>query len=361
MSGRLGRMAQQVDVVVVGAGAMGSATAWWLARRERAVALVEQFEQGHTRGSSHGATRIFRYAYPDPRYVRMVQQALPLWHELEDDTGVGLLERTGGLDHGTPGLVAPIVDALRLCGVEHHVLTPQGAADRWPGMRFEGTVVQCPGAGRCLADLTVRTLQRRAGELGASVRFSAGPATVQPASDGVTVRASATGDEWRAPVAVVTAGAWLPSVVGDGVPLPPLRITRERVQHFTPRKPGGDWPSFLHYRAGTTHYGLLSPGEGMKVAQHMAGQEDDPDAAGPAPPDPTALAAMRRYVEDWLPGLDPSPVHPATCLYTTTPTHDFVVERRGSIVLGSPCSGHGFKFTPLIGRRLADLAMEQEP
>jgi sarcosine oxidase len=353
-------MAQAVDVVVVGAGAMGSATAWWLARRGRAVALVEQFEQGHARGSSHGATRIFRYAYPDPRYVRMAQQALPLWHELEDDTGVRLLERTGGLDHGAAGLVAPIVDALRLCGVEHHVLTPQGAADRWPGMRFEGPVVQCPGAGRCLADLTVRTLQRRAGELGASVRFSAGPATLRVTSDGVTVRASAAGHEWRAPVAVVTAGAWLPSVVGDGFPLPALRITRERVQHFTPREPGGDWPSFLHYRTGTTHYGLLSPGEGMKVAQHMAGKEDDPDTTGPATPDPGALAAMRRYVEDWLPGLDPSPVQPATCLYTTTPTHDFVVERRGSIVVGSPCSGHGFKFTPLIGRRLADLAMEQE-
>ena len=281
------------------------------------MALVEQFEQGHTRGSSHGATRIFRYAYPDPRYVRMVQQALPLWHDLEDDTGVGLLERTGGLDHGTPGLVAPIVDALRLCGVEHHVLTPQGAADRWPGMRFEGTVVQCPGAGRCLADLTVRTLQRRAGELGASVRFSAGPATVQPASDGVTVRASATGDEWRAPVAVVTAGAWLPSVVGDGVPLPPLRITRERLQHFTPRKPGGDWPSFLHYRTGTTHYGLLSPGEGMKVAQHMAGQEDDPDAAGPATPDPAAAgghASLRR-------GLAPGP-RPVAGPSRHVPLHD---------------------------------------
>ncbi len=228
-------------------------------------------------------------------------------------------------------------------------------------MRFEGTVVHCPGAGRCLAERTVRTLQRRAAELGASVRFSVGPATVQPAGDGVTVRTSVTGDEWRAPVAVVTAGAWLPSVVGDGVPLPPLRITRERLQHFTPREPGGDWPSFLHYRAGTTHYGLLSPGEGMKVAQHMAGLQDDPDAAAPATNDPAVLAAMRRYVEDWFPGLDPSPVHPATCLYTTTPTHDFVVERRGSIVVGSPCSGHGFKFTPLIGRRLADLAMEREP
>jgi sarcosine oxidase len=174
------------------------------------------------------------------------------------------------------------------------------------------------------------------------------------------VRAGATGDEWRAPVAVVTAGAWLGSVVGDSFPLPPLRITRERLQHFTPREPGGDWPSFLHYRTGTTHYGLLSPGEGMKVAQHMAGDEADPDAAAPATPDPSALAAVRRNVENWFPGLDPSPVLPATCLYTITPTHDFVVERRGPIVVGSPCSGHGFKFTPLIGRRLADLAMDPE-
>jgi len=353
-------MAERVDVVVVGAGAMGSAAAWWLARRGRAVALVEQFEQGHTRGSSHGATRIFRYAYPDPRYVRMAQEARPLWHDLEDDAGVRLLETTGGLDHGPAGLVAPIVAALGRCGVEHHVLAPQEAAERWPGMRFEGTVVHCPGAGRCLADLTVRTLQRRAGELGALVRFSAGPASLQPAGDGVIVRASATGDEWRAPAAVVTAGAWLGSVVGDSFPLPPLRITRERLQHFTPREPGGDWPSFIHYRTGTTHYGLLSPGEGMKVAQHMAGDEDDPDAAAPTTPDPSALAAVRRYVEDWFPGLDPSPVLPATCLYTITPTHDFVVERRGPIVVGSPCSGHGFKFTPLIGRRLADLAMDPD-
>src|ERR671918_2290927 len=98
-------MARRVDVVVVGAGAMGSATAWWLARRGRSVVLVEQFARGHARGSSHGASRIFRYAYTDPSYVRMAQGALPLWRELEDDVGRPLLEITGGVDpRGDPPL-----------------------------------------------------------------------------------------------------------------------------------------------------------------------------------------------------------------------------------------------------------------
>jgi sarcosine oxidase len=204
----------------------------------------------------------------------------------------------------------------------------------------------------------VAALQRRAADLGASVHFSAGRATLRWTASGVTVTAGATDDSWEARVAVVTAGAWLPSVVGDGVPLPPLRVTRERLQHFAPRSPeaGAEWPSFIHYQDEVMHYGLVSPGEGVKVADHMTGPEDDPDLVGPAEPDPLVSGAARRYVEEWLPGLDPTPIHPATCLYTTTPTHDFVLERRGPIVVGSPCSGHGFKFTPLVGRILADLA-----
>jgi sarcosine oxidase len=351
-------MVQRVDVVVVGAGAMGSATAWWLARRGRSVTLLEQFEQGHVRGSSHGRSRIFRYAYADPRYVEMAQAALPLWRELEDDVGRQLLEITGGLDHGDPALVDPVAEALRACGVDHEQLAPEGAAERWPGRRFEGRVVHCPGAGRCFPDTTVLALQRRAAELGADVRFSMGPASLDQVGETVAVRAA--DDEWRATVVVVTAGAWLPAVVGAAtglqLTLPPLRISRERIQHFEPRSPDVAWPSFIHHQADAWRYGLASPGEGVKVAEHMTGPVVDPDAPTRAEPNPAALEAVRRYVEVWLPGLDPTPVHPATCLYTTTPTHDFVLERVGPIVVGSPCSGHGFKFTPLVGRILADLA-----
>jgi sarcosine oxidase len=350
---------QRVDVVVIGAGAMGSATAWWLARRGRSVALVEQFEQGHARGSSHGASRIFRYAYADPRYVRMVQAALPLWRELEDDADATLLEITGGLDHGVPAMVGPVASAIEACDVEHEHLTPDAARERWPGMRFEGGVIHCPGAGRCLADATVLALQRRASALGADVRFSTGPATLTWTEDRVAVRAA--GHEWTARTAVVTAGAWLPAVLGARLRLPPLRVSRERIQHFGPRPtsapPPAEWPSFIHHRADAWRYGLVSPGEGVKVAEHMTGPVTDPADMPPGAVDPIAVERIRQYVEDWLPGLEPAPVHPATCLYTTTPTEDFLLERRGPVVIGSACSGHGFKFTPLVGRILADQAM----
>jgi sarcosine oxidase len=350
---------ERVDVVVIGAGAMGSATAWWLARRGRSVALVEQFEQGHIRGSSHGTSRIFRYAYGDPGYVRMVQDALPLWRELEDDAETTLLEITGGLDHGVAALVGPIASAMAACGVEHEKLTADAASERWPGMRFEGGVVHCPGAGRCLADATVLALQRRAAALGADVRFSTGPATLTWSDHGVVVRAAEL--EWAAPAAVVTAGAWLPAVLGWRVALPPLRVSRERIQHFAARHgstpPRSEWPSFIHHRPDAWRYGLVSPGEGVKVAEHMTGPVTDPADEPPGEADPGAAERVRQYVENWLPGLEPVPLHPATCLYTTTPTEDFLLERRGPVVIGSACSGHAFKFTPLVGRILADHAM----
>jgi sarcosine oxidase len=350
---------ERVDVVVIGAGAMGSATAWWLARRGRSVAVLEQFEQGHARGSSHGGTRIFRFAYPEPDYVRMAQAALPLWRELEDDAGRTLLETTGAVDHGDPVSIAATADALAACGAPHERLTAAAAAERWPHMRFEGSVLFHPDGGRCLAGAAVRALQDRAAAHGADVRFGTDAAEVTVDADGDGVVVTAAGATWAAPVAVVTAGAWLPATAAGLVALPPLTVTREQVQHFRPV--AGDaaetqsWPSFIHHRQPWV-YGLFSAGEGMKVAEHHVGPTVDPDVA-----DETQradlVATASAYVERWFPGLDPEPVHLARCIYTTTPTEDFVLDRRGPIVIGSPCSGHGFKFTPLVGRILADLAV----
>jgi sarcosine oxidase len=337
------------DVVILGAGAMGSATAWWLARRGRDVVLLEQFDQGHVNGSSHGSARIFRLAYYDPAYVRMAQEALPLWREVEADTGRTLLDTTGGIDHGDPRLVDAVAGALQTCGAAHEVIHAAAARERWPGMRFEGNVVFHQDGGRCRADDAVRALQDRAAVLGADVRFNTGRAALRATSRGVEV--DAAGRTFRAPVAVVTAGAWVRDVVGDEL-APDVKVTQEQIQHFAPRV-DGEWPSFIHHGQPWV-YGLLAPGEGVKVAEHHVGPVVDPDRRPPR--DPAAEATVVRYVEQWFPGLDPTPVRVAECLYTTTPDESFVIERRGSVVIGSPCSGHGFKFTPLIGRRLADLA-----
>jgi sarcosine oxidase len=339
---------QRVEVVVIGAGAMGSSTAWWLARRGVDVVLLEQFEPGHTRGSSHGGTRIFRLAYYDPRYVRMAQDALPLWRELEDDAGEPLLDTTGAVDHGRPASIDAVAQAMAACAAPFETLTADAAHERWPAMRFDGSVLLHPDGGRCRADATVAALQRRAAELGAAVHFNA-PAILRVQPDSVEVNAA--GDTWTARVAVVTAGAWIKKVLGPQAPA--VTVTQEQVQHFTP-KVEQDWPSFIHHRERWI-YGLFTPGEGVKVDEHFAGPVIDADQRAPRNVDHDL--AMVRYVEEWMPGLDPTPTHKAECLYTTTPDESFVLERVGPVVIGSPCSGHGFKFTPLIGRQLADLAM----
>jgi sarcosine oxidase len=339
--------ARSADVVVIGAGAMGSSAAWWLARRGADVVLLEQFTPGHARGSSHGGSRIFRFAYYEPEYVRMAQAALALWRELEDDAGEPLLDITGAVDHGEPNSIQRVTDALEACGASFERLTPEAATERWPAMRFDRDVLYHPDGGRCRADATVAALQRRAAAHGADVRFET-RAALRVRDDGVEIEA---GDEIiSARVAVVTAGAWITHVLG---PLaPPVSVTQEQVQHFAPTI-DQEWPSFIHHRDKWI-YGLATPGEGIKVDEHHVGPAIDPDHR--VPRDPALEQRMVQYVEAWMPGLDPTPRHRTECLYTTTPDESFVLDRLGPVVIGSPCSGHGFKFTPLIGQRLAELA-----
>ena len=344
-------MTRRVDVVVVGGGAMGAATAWWLARAGREVVLLEQFGPGHTRGSSHGASRIFRFAYPLPRYVRMAKVALDLWREVEDDAGVPLLETTGGLDHGDDVGVQAVAEALDREDVAFEFLVADAAAERWPGMRFAGDVLFQPDAGRCAADATVAALLDGAGRHGAEVRFDEAVVSMTRAFDDVVLRTAT--EEYRASVAVVAAGAWTSAVLGDLTPLPSLKVTEEQVFHFPAIDDEYRWPSFIHHRSPYV-YGLESPGEGVKVAEHHAGTVVDPDHRS-FEIDPAGADRVRHYVERWLPGLGTEPTSSATCLYTTTPTEDFHITREGPVVVVSACSGHGFKFTPLIGRMAAEL------
>jgi sarcosine oxidase len=344
------------DVVVVGAGVMGSATAWWLARWGRDVILLEQFEAGHHRGSSHGSTRIFRLAYPEPEYVDMARRALALWRELEADAGVELLVTTGGIDYGDPASVHLIADALSHTSVPHELLGPPAAAERWAGFRFDGPVLHQPDAGRVWADATVRALHDRARIHGAEEHFEEPVRAIVPGGDRVVVRTDA--DHYRARIAVVTAGAWVTGLF-DGMPgldLPPLTVTREQVFHFPSRLGAGVvWPSYIHHGPAFI-YGLEGPrDEGVKVAEHHTGLPTNADQRS-FDIDEDGRRRVIDHVTTHMPGLDSTPASATTCLYTTTIDESFVIQRHGPIVVGSPCSGHGFKFAPLIGRQLAELA-----
>jgi monomeric sarcosine oxidase len=344
-------------VIVVGGGVTGSATAWWLARWGVDVALVEQFDSGHERASSHGSTRIFRLAYPDPLYVDMARQALALWRELEDDVDAELVSSTGGIDYGDWASVQSIVDALTAAAVPHEIVGPQEATERWPGFVFEGPVLHQPDAGRIAAADVVRALQTRAASKGARLAFGETVRGLVPQGDG-GILVTGDGGSYRARAVVVTAGAWVGDLLCGLVDLPPLRVTREQVFHFPSRIEGAEWPSYICHGPAPV-YGLRAPGrEGVKVAEHHTGPVTTA-ATRSFDIDPAARARVVDHVVERMPGLEPVPTSETTCLYTNTPDSSFVIERHGPIVVGSACSGHGFKFAPLVGRRLAELAMRR--
>ena len=340
------------DVIVVGAGAIGSAAGWWLARRGRRVLVFDQYEAGHVRGSSHGASRIFRLGYAQPEYAEMALEARVLWLELEEASGERLLDPAGAVDYGPPGEVEPIRSVYEQCGVPYEMLDSGAAAGRWPGIRFDGDVLYQPDGARIRADSVLRALHDGIRQHGGDLRLGSGRAAVDVRDDGVHARAP--GVSGCAPVAVVAAGPWAAETLAGLVPLPPLTVTCEQVAYFTPARPGLPWPCFIH-RGEPSWYGLDTPGHGVKVGEHHMGKVVTADTRS-FEVDPARQERVAGFVRDWFPGLDPRPASSETCLYTTTPSEDFVVDRRGRLVVAAGFSGHGFKFTPLIGRLLADEA-----
>ena len=335
---------------------MGASTAWSLARRGRSVVLLEQFGPGHTRGSSHGGSRIYRLAYPDPVYIDLARAAREEWRELEAETGAELLIRTGSVDHGHAASVRDLAAVLVTRHVRHEMLDPDEAASRWPGMRFDGPVLHQPDGGRVMADRAWSLLIERFEQLGGTMRWNTPARAVEPAGDGARVL---TDDEtYEAPAVVVAAGGWVESLLAAHISLPELIVTQESAFHFAPHE-STEWPSFIHH-APVAIYGLETPGEGVKVAEHHSGAAVSAESRDFVV-DADARARVTDFVAEWLPGLDPAPVTEVTCLYTNTVNEDFILDRVGPIVVVSPCSGHGFKFAPAIGRMAANLVAGGAP
>lgn len=340
------------DVAVVGAGVMGSATARALARQGREVLLVEQFEVGHTRGSSHGRSRIFRFSYHEPRYVRMAQEALRLWRELEAEAGEQILTVTGGLDVG-PGADSH-ASAMDACGVPFERLDAEDRTRRFPHIDLadQATVLYQADSGVVAADRAVAAFVAGARRAGAELHE--GLRVRRLVRDGEAAVLETDGEEIRARTAVITAGGWARGLLrGVGVDIP-TRPTRETVAYF--RVPEDQtYPTLVDWGSPAV-YSLPSPGQGIKAGQHIAGPETDPDQEGQVSEE--SVAVLRQWIAERYPEADPEPHLAETCIYTNTPDESFILERHGPFVVGSPCSGHGFKFAPLIGVRLATLAGE---
>ena len=360
--------AEQFDVAVIGAGAMGSAAAWQLARRGHSVVLLEQFGPGHQQGSSHGATRIFRVAYREPTYVRLATESLRAWAELEQESGQVLLEQSGQIDHGDPEAIEQVANNLEAAGFLAQRLSPTQAQEQWPGMRFDQAVVHSVDGGRVFADRTVQALHSCATARGVTVAFHEPVQTIDSTSDGVILQTP--GRRVHARLLVIAAGAWVEELLPGEFVLPKLTVSEQVPVHFRKRNPSMRWPSFLHHMHANADaltfgaYGMESPLSGSTVSgSAVSGPAVPGSAASNAESlglkvgvdNATDVGQVVAYVNKWHPGLHPDPVSSTHCLFTSTADQQFILQRQGPIVVCSTCSGHGFKFTPMIGELVADM------
>ena len=356
--------------VVLGAGAMGTAAAYHLARRGEPVLLVEQFRVGHDRGSSHGAARITRHSYADPRHARLMLDAFRCWRDLEADAAANLYVRTGGVSFcpGPGDYVARVCSSLASIGVPHRRLTGSQLRRVYPVFAVPDSydAVFEPDAGLLAASRILAAqveLARQHG--GAAFRLLEDCPIRRIDLD--ADRPTLVADDLliTAECLIVTAGSWVCRLLpGLGVP---LRPTRQQVLYFRPADMEpftiGRFPVFIFLGAAEldAFYGMPAVLDtGVKVARH-GGPDVDPDAVDRTVGD-AYRSVVRRFLRGHVPALADAPIARAeVCLYTMAPGEDFLVDflpGRADVLVASPCSGHGFKFSNLVGRVLADLARD---
>jgi len=346
---------------------MGSAAAFHLARRGAKVLGLDRFAPPHAFGSSHGQTRIIREAYFEhPLYVPLLQRAYELWSELEGQAGLPLLRQTGGLMLGAPDS-AVVAGALR-SAQEHRlpfeVLEAAAVRRRFPALQpAEGMLaVWEPRAGILFPERCVEALVRLAEKWGAALHSNEPVNEWCAAGNGVRVR---TGQgEYQAEQLLLCAGSWLKPLLSE--PTLPLTVERQVQYWFEPSSAAGQFgpeccPIHLwEYEPGRHFYGFPDLGNGVKVARHHEGAVTTPESIN-REVDAGETDEMRRIVGRFLPGAN-GPLRAAVvCQYTNTPDSHFWIDRHPQhrqILIASACSGHGFKFSSVIGETLADLLIE---
>ena len=280
-----------------------------------------------------------------------------------------MITTTGCVDFGRLRQPEELAAVLSRAGVEHDLLSAEAATARWPQFRFDTPVLWQPGAGVLDPDRTVEAMLELARESGHARVLTDWEATgIERNRAGFRVRSS-TGKTVEGSRIIVAVGGWLPDVIRDlDLParlvasMPRIEVRQEQAYHFPYRsQTGSSWPTFIHKSSDLPTYGL--PGgrdaefRGQKVAQYNGGPTIRSASAQDGLIREENRRLMAEYVESYLPGLDPQPYAETTCLFTNTPTEDFIIDAEDDVVVLSACSGHGAKFAPLLGELAAGLAL----
>jgi sarcosine oxidase len=369
-------MAEQYRVIVVGCGAVGAATAYWLSRRlggDGGVLALEQYQHGHTRGASEDHSRVIRHAYSRPEYTALTPAAYQAWNVAERETGLQLVYRTGGLiiaEDGSAGAayLAATADAMDTANLPYEQLTGVEVAGRWPQWRLgaEHVALRDPESG--ILDIRRGTAAHlaMARDRGARVLAGAEVTAITESAGGVTVTAG--GQEYRAGQVVLAGGAWNPLLLamlggGDGARLP-IALTEEQVTYFATPKVAQFTPDRFgvwgYLADDGLYYGFPVYGEvAVKIGIDGAGPVVTPETRTYAR-DEGRVQRVLAFLERYLPGAVGPELYTRACCYDFPPDRDFIVDYvpGSQRVLVCAGAGHAGKFAGLLGRVLSELALD---
>jgi sarcosine oxidase len=359
----IGGAMTSLDAIVLGAGGVGSATLYHLARRGLQVLGIEQFSRAHDQGSSHGHTRIIRKAYFEhPDYVPLLQRAYELWHKLEHESGQRLYEPVGLVEIGPPeGVVIPgILASARQHDLKIEMVDRATFGDRFPGLVLPEDCVSVfeADAGYLLVEDCVRVHLEQAEMAGATLLTDTAVTAWRAERDEVVVQTP--NDVYRAKSLIIAAGAWARELM-QRLNIS-LEVVRKHLHWFNNttqlyRQDGG-FPVFFYERPGGFYYGFPQvDARGVKLAQHQGGTPVVDLSRIDRTIEPDELRDVRQFVSDHMPGLSLETSDHTVCLYTRSRDEHFVIDRHPeheNVFFAAGLSGHGFKFTSVLGQILAD-------
>jgi len=371
---------KRFETIVLGLGALGSAVTYQLAKRGHAVLGIDRWAPPHVHGSSHGETRITRLAIGEgPEYTPLALRSHEIWRQMEGETGAHLLDSCGGLIISSSGEIGHsrvrgffnnTVTAAQRYGIKHELLDADAIRRRFPqfNVRPEEFAYYEPEAGYLRVEECVAANLLLAQKCGAALHTGEKVERFDASGSGVSVVTDK--DTYQADHLLLAAGSWLPKFLPrDYADI--FSVTRQVLYWFEIARDAeafvpGRFPVFIWELKDRTQgvYGFPAvegPAAGLKVATEQRHSTSDPDAVDRAVTEADIRAMFRDYVEPYLPALAPHCLQTATCLYTVTPTARFVLDRHPAsarIIVGSACSGHGFKHSAALGEALAQQIID---
>ena len=361
-------MGNLYDVVIIGGGSMGIATAYYLAKAEQKVLVVDQFTVPNIYGSHHGETRILRLGYGNGgTYVPLVKESLALWKELEEETGRTLYNQTGAISVGYPGsdFVKETIDSSIKYNLEYEKLDAKSLMERWPGITVPDDYVACydPNSGFLYSEECILAYKEECEKLGVTILENQPVLDLQITDKEVTVLTADT--TFVARKAVVTAGAWIPKLLPDlELEIKPLRKTFGWFETSEENLYGSQFPCYVFDTHDVGHYYGFPDfnGKGLKIGRMDLGEVVNPDELNrDFDSTPKEEADLRSFLSRYMPQANGRLNAGKVCLFSMTPDEDFIIDfhpQHENVLIAGGFSGHGFKFASAIGKTLCELAVQ---